>query len=106
MEKKSWNPADLLQLSGGYWSACALHAGVKLDLFSPLADRPWTASGLATLLKVDPRGLGMLLAAVAALDLLEKIGDSYAASPFASEHLSRTSPKYLGHIILHHHHLM
>ncbi len=106
MEKKSWNPADLLQLSGGYWSACALHAGVKLDLFTPLADRPRSAPELAGSLQTEPRGLAMLLTALAAMDLLEKIGDFYTATPFAAEYLSRTSPKYLGHIILHHHHLM
>jgi O-methyltransferase domain/Dimerisation domain len=106
MEKKTWNPADLLQLSGGYWSACALHAGVKFDLFTPLAERPRTLPELAELLKADGRGLGMLLTALAAMGLLEKIGDSTAATPFAAEYLSRTSPKYLGYIILHHHHLM
>ena len=34
MDQFSWNPAELLKLSGGYWSTCALHAGVKLDIFS------------------------------------------------------------------------
>lgn len=106
MEQKHWTPADLLQLSGGYWNACALHAGVKLDLFTPLAERTLTAADLAGRLKTDPRGLAMLLTALAAMRLLEKWGDSYDATPFAAEFLSRTSPKYLGHIILHHHHLM
>lgn len=106
MEKKAWNPADLLQLSGGYWSASALHAGVKLDLFTPLAERPRTAMDLANLLGVDARGLSMLLSALAALDLLEIIGESFAATPFSAEFLSRSSPRFLGHIILHHHHLM
>ena len=106
MEKKSWNPADLLQLSGGYWSACALHAGVKLDLFTPLADRPRPVHELAGILNMNERGLGMLLTALAAMDLLEKIGETYVPTPFAVEYLAATSPKYLGHIILHHHHLM
>jgi SAM-dependent methyltransferase len=106
MEKKAWAPGDLLQLSGGYWSACALHAGVKLDIYTPLVDRTITAGELADLLKIDPRGLSMLLNALAALELLEKKGDSYTATPFAAEFLSRNSPQYLGHIILHHHHLM
>ena len=38
MEHNNWTIPDLLQLSGGYWAACALHAGVKLDIFSPLAE--------------------------------------------------------------------
>jgi SAM-dependent methyltransferase len=106
MEQKQWNPADLLQLSGGYWNACALHAGVKLDLFSPLAERAHTARELAGVLDADPRGLAMLLSALAALNLLEKTGATFAATPFAAEYLARSSPKYLGHIIHHHHHLM
>jgi SAM-dependent methyltransferase len=106
MEHTSWTPADLLQLSGGYWSACALHAGVKLDVFTPLADRQLTAQELAGILKTDVRGLTMLLNALAALSLLEKQGAAYVTTTFAAEFLSRTAPKYLGHIILHHHHLM
>jgi SAM-dependent methyltransferase len=48
----------------------------------------------------------MLLSALAALNLLEKTGDTFAATPFAAEYLARSSPKYIGHIIRHHHHLM
>lgn len=106
MQNKQWNPADLLQLSGGYWSACALHAGVKLDVFTSLVEKALTAPALASLLGVDARGLTMLLNALAALKLLKKEGDAYAAAPVAAKYLSRTSSEYLGHIILHHHHLM
>lgn len=106
MEKKGWNPAELLQLSGGYWSACALHAGVKLDLFTPLAEKRMTARELAERLKCDGRGLEMLLNALAALQLLEKQGQNYVTTPFSSNYLARTSPDYLGYIIRHHHHLM
>jgi len=106
MEAKEWMPADLLQLSGGYWGTCALHAGVKLDLFTPLADRSLTSTELANLLDMSPRGLTMLLDALAALGLLEKKGEAFVTTPSAVRFLSRTSPDYLGHIILHHHHLM
>jgi hypothetical protein len=102
MDKHTWNPAELLQLSGGYWSACALHTGVKLDLFSHAG----TASELAQATASDERGLEMLLNALTALELMEKEGDRYSATPFAAEYLSRTSPRYLGYIIMHHHHLM
>ncbi|HEY6837903.1 MAG TPA: methyltransferase, partial [Geobacteraceae bacterium] len=106
MEKTTWNPAELLQLSGGYWSACALHAGVKLDVFTHLADGKLTAQELAERLHADPRGLAMLLNALAALGLVEKSGERYAATPFSATRLNRSHPDFLGHIILHHHHLM
>ncbi len=101
-----WTPADLLQMSGNYWSACALHAGVKLDVFTPLAERRHNAAELADMVNADCRGLTMLLDALASLQLLNKTGSSYSLTPFSAEYLSRTSAKYLGHIIMHHHHLM
>jgi len=102
MDQFNWNPAELLKLSGGYWSTCALHAGVKLDLFS----HHGTAAELARATASDARGLEMLLNALTALGLLTKDGNRYAPTAFAAEYLARTSPHYLGYIIMHHHHLM
>jgi hypothetical protein len=48
----------------------------------------------------------MLLDALTAMGLVTKDAGRYAATPFAAEFLARTSPAYLGHIIMHHHHLM
>jgi len=106
MDKKSWTVPDLLQLTNGYWSACALFAGVKLDLFTRLGERRHRADELAGALGCDARALAMLLNALSALNLLEKQDDCYAVTPFAAKFLSRTSPEYLGYIILHHYHLM
>ncbi len=106
MQNSTWTPPELLKISGSYWSACALHAGVKLDLFTPLSAAPATASELAARFDLDERGLTMLLDALAALELLCKVEDAYQASPFAAQFLSAHSSGYLGHIILHHHHLV
>ncbi len=106
METINWNPAALLKLSGSYWETCALHAGVKLELFTPLAARPHTAAELAEELGVAERGLAMLLDALAAMQLLDKQGENYAVTGFAADFLDRNAPHYLGHIILHHHHLV
>ncbi len=106
METEPRSANDLLNLSGSYWSACALHAGVKLDLFTPLSACSFTASKLAELVECDVRGLTMLLHALTAMGLLEKHDDSFQVSGISAEFLSRTSPRYLGHILLHHHHLM
>ena len=106
MAQNDWSPSALLQLSGGYWSTCALHAGVKLDLFTPLAASEMSATQLAQQTGADVRGITMLLDALAALELLVKNGDSYSATTFAAQYLNSASPDYLGHIIMHHHHLM
>jgi SAM-dependent methyltransferase len=102
MDQRNWNPAELLQLSGGYWSACALHAGVKLDLFS----HSGTAVQLADATASEIRGVEMLLNAMTALGLMEKEGECYTPTTFASEYLARSSPRYIGYIIMHHHNLM
>ncbi len=101
-----WTIPDLLQLSGGYWNTCALHAGVKLDVFSRLADTAASAEEVALFCHSEPRATGMLLDSLAAIGLLEKRDGTYCATPFAAENLSQASPGYLGHIIMHHHHLM
>ncbi|MDD2309322.1 MAG: methyltransferase [Desulfuromonadaceae bacterium] len=106
METTEWTIPDLLQLSGGYWGTCALHAAVKLEVFDALVGTARSAVEIAQLRQTDPRATGMLLDALSALALLEKRDDTYIATPFAANHLSKTSPGYLGHIIMHHHHLM
>ena len=106
MATTEWTVPDLLQLSGGYWSTCALHAAVKLDLFSVLDGTALTAEEVAQLHEYQPRGTAMLLDSLTALALLEKVGISYRATPFAARYLSKASPEYLGYIIMHHHHLM
>ncbi len=106
MAETEWTIPDLLQLSGGYWSACALHAGVKLDLFTQLSTTPLAARQVAHNCKADLRGMSMLLDSLAALGLLTKQGGLYSATAFAANALSRSSDNYAGHIIMHHHHLM
>ncbi len=100
------NTGDLLALSGGYWSACALHAGVKLDIFTLLAVRSCRGAEAAAAIGADARGTIMLLNALSALGLLEKNSDSFSTTPFSARYLSKSSPDYMGHIIMHHHFLM
>lgn len=106
MRREEWGPGELLELSGSYWKGCVLHAGVKLDVFTALGGEALTASEIAGRVAGDVRGVTMLLDALAALGLLVKSGKTYANTPTVSELLSPKSPRYLGHILLHHHHLM
>lgn len=97
---------DLLRISNGYWAACAIHAAVKLDVFTPLSACPHSVADLAGLCGCDRRGLAVLLKALAAMGLVEPVEKCWSATPFAAEYLSSCSPGYLGHILLHHHYLM
>jgi SAM-dependent methyltransferase len=103
---KEWTVPELLHLSGSYWACCIVQAAVQLDLFSALADGPRTEEQLASRLGCDPRALRMLVTALIALNFLERRGEAVAASPGALAYLARTSPEYIGFIILHHAHIM
>jgi predicted O-methyltransferase YrrM len=105
MNSKQWNPGTLLQLSGSYWQAFTLHTGVKLDIFSILSGEVMDPETVADRIQADLRGTTTLLNALAAMGLLEKSKGSYTASPEAASFLNKDAPGYVGHMILHHHHL-
>ena len=104
--KKEWNPGVLLATSGAYWQGCTLQAAVRLGIFTTLADRAASADKIARLLQSDTRATGLILDALAAMDLIVKENEFYRNSAAAQELLVLDSPRYMGHIILHHHHLL
>jgi len=101
-----WNAGRLIGVSGSYWQACTLHAGVKLDVFSRIQSGDATAEELATGLACDVRGMSALLDALAAMELLVKTGTRYANTPSSHTFLVRQSPQYVGYMLMHHHHLV
>ena len=100
------HPGRLLELSGSYWQTCALHAAVKLDLFTRIGSEARGAEELAVMLQTDPRALAMLLNALVAMTLLEKSDAKFCNSEESACYLDASSPSYQGHIILHHRQLM
>ena len=106
MANRKWNPGELLELSGYYWRTCTLHAAVKLDVFTCLGDEQLASAEVSVRLKSSSRGMERLLNALVAMELLVKADDKFANTSSAREFLSKDSPKYLGHIIMHHHHLV
>ena len=46
-----------MKISGSYWTACTLHAAVKLDIFTVIANRKITAQDAALEIDVEPRAL-------------------------------------------------
>jgi predicted O-methyltransferase YrrM len=106
MTKKELNPEKILKLSGGCWEICTLHAGVKLDIFTIIGKDYLKGEDVADKLKGDKRGVKMLLNALSAMDLLVKKEDIYSNTPLSLTFLSKTSSRYMGHIVLHHHDLI
>jgi len=106
MSSKDWNPGELLEISGFFWKTGALHAAVKLDLFTAIGATPITAGDAADRVRGSKDGVERLLNALAAMDLIEKKDGRFGCPPSVRRLLSKDSPSYIGHIILHHHHLM
>lgn len=101
----AWHPGSLLQLAGSYWQTFALHAGVKLRLFTILSDGPLTAPEVASRADAHARGVATLLNALCAMDLLSKDKDRFVLVDAARRYLVEGAEAYIGHMILHHHHL-
>jgi len=106
MATRQWNPGDLLEISGYFWKTAALHAAVKLDVFTVVGDGQSTADEISRQLDGARRGVERLLDALVAMDLLVKSDGKYANCPSGRTFLSKNSAKYVGHIIMHHHHLV
>jgi len=107
MATEKLHPGRLFGLASGYWQSCALHAGVKLGIFTTLAGDNLSATELASQLSASQRGLELLLNALTAMGLIEKREGKYCDSPLASAFLDRGKPdNYVGHIVMHHHYLI
>lgn len=104
--KKEWTVGDLLKTSSGYWQGCSLQAGVRLEIFTVIDGGNLSLSDIAVKIESDERGTEYLLNALSAMGLLVKENGGYSNSPAAFEFLSSNSPKYIGYIILHHHHVL
>ena len=106
MDDLDINPGQLLKISGNYWEACALHAGVKLDVFTSIGSDLVASGDIALKLEVDERGIAMLLNALSAMGLLTKTENNYCNTSAARTFLSKDSSQYIGYMIMHHHNLV
>jgi SAM-dependent methyltransferase len=106
MATQQMNPGELLEISGYFLKTCVLHAAVKLDVFTVIGGAQLTGKEISQKLNGSQRGMERLLNALTAMDLLEKTDGKYANSPAGKTFLAKDSAKYIGHIIMHHHHLL
>lgn len=105
MTARNWNPGELLEVSGFFWKTCTLHAAVKIGVFTVIGDAERTAADIAREVDGATRSVVRLLDALVAFELLAKKEKFYFNTAFGREFLCKDSPRYLGHIIMHHHHL-
>ena len=101
-----WSREKLLETSGFYWRSLVLQTAVKLDVFTVVGSGCVTAGKIAEAIDGDERGVTMLLNALAALGLLNKLDGGFANTDASAVCLAKDSASYIGHLILHHHHLV
>lgn len=85
---RPWTSEDILQLAGSFQPACILAAAADLELFPRMGLGPFTAAEAVEALQADERGMTVLLDALAALQLLDKAGDSYTLAPGVADALA------------------
>ncbi len=88
---KRWTSMELLDVARSYQTGCVLAAGVALDVFTWLHEKPATARALASGLDTDLRATTILLDALAALGFLVKQGDLYSVPEDLARLLSERS---------------
>lgn len=94
----SWTVDRLTTLATGYWQACVLAAGIELRIFEVLESKGRTARQVAEELQASAQHMEQLLDALAALDLLEKLGTArdeenakiYRMRPSAAQFLTES----------------
>ncbi|MBW2117021.1 MAG: SAM-dependent methyltransferase [Deltaproteobacteria bacterium] len=106
MDGKEWTAGRLLGVSGSYWQACTLHAGIELDLFTLLGTDEMKDDQVAGALDCDVRGVTMLLNALSSMGLLVKKQAKYANTDASMSLLVKGSPRYVGYMVMHHHNLV
>jgi hypothetical protein len=100
--EQALNPGEILGLSGAYWKSLALHAGVRLDLFTVLGEERLAGEEIAGRIDCDTRGVTTLLNALAAMGLLAKEKGRFSNTPAAKAFLVGDSPRYVGSMVRHH----
>ncbi len=99
MSDSTPTPAPLLQLATGLWAAGVLKAGLDLQVFDHLADGSQDVDSLRRVLGANSSSLQILLDALVALELLNKVPTGYALTEVAAEFLVSTKPTYLGGVL-------
>ncbi len=87
------NPKTLLGLARNFMESRIVLTGAEMDLFTLLAPAPLSVREIAEKKQADPRGLAVLLDALAAMDLLVKEAGKYQCPVSVSRFLSRDAPE-------------
>ena len=98
MSETTPSPQTITGLLDGVNPAFAMLAGLQLDIFTPLSQRPYTAPQLAQQLETDEPRLGRLLRALTQANLLTWDGTHFSATTETAVYLNRNHPNYIAEL--------
>lgn len=90
---------ELTELMQAYKKTSLLRTGVELGVFDALAAAPAPATVVAERVGGDPRGVRVLLEALAAIGLLDMDQELFRLAPVAAKHLVSTRRDYVGGMV-------
>lgn len=94
---------ELMNLVGGFRPAKIIMVATDLEMFNHLEE--WrTAEDIAAQVEAHPRAVGILLNALAALEVVIKEGKRFRNGELTSRYLVRGKDEYRGAIVRHMHH--
>ncbi|MEZ5352519.1 MAG: methyltransferase [Bryobacteraceae bacterium] len=98
------DPGPILQTAFAFWSSKVLLTAVEFDLFTKLGERRLTGDELGGEIGIHPRAIGDFFDALVAMGFLDRQGDGpagrYGNTPAGSLYLDRSSPRYVGGILV------
>jgi SAM-dependent methyltransferase len=83
---------ELLGIADAYTDSRTLIAGVELDVFTHIGDRPLTAGEVARRARASAGGVEVLLNALVGMGILEKRGERFCNTRLSRTYLDATSP--------------
>jgi hypothetical protein len=93
-------PDAIMQLTRAYAGSKALVSAVELELFTTLADGPFTGEALRAKLGLQSRGATDRLDALVSVGMLDRDGDLYANTAATDLYLDRAKPTYVGGMVV------
>ncbi|MDF0652588.1 MAG: methyltransferase dimerization domain-containing protein [Nitrospira sp.] len=98
------NPSSILQTAFGFWGSKVLLTAVEVGLFTTLANRRLTGTGLGKELQFHPRANPDFFDALVAMKFLDREGNGpeakYFNTPEGAMFLDAASPRYIGGILV------
>lgn len=89
------------KMATAFWISKALFTGLELDIFETLVSGPMSCEELATRLNLPVDSLQRLLTGLAALELVERVGEGWSNTLSTQTWLVRSSPEFLGGLFGH-----